>query len=1341
VNALKAKPSSPKKAKLKSKSLAPAYLVGIGASAGGLEALRTLFGAVKHANDMAFVVVQHLAPLYQSRLVELIAHSTSLSVREIRENERPMSGVIYITPPNKDVVMERGMLRLRRPHLKIGPKPSVDLFFQTLAEDRGERAIGIILSGTGSDGSLGIRAIKAAGGMTISQRVSSAKYDGMPKAAKLTGAVDMELTPEQIARELERFKGVRKALDRERASPLPEDPFREILAMVQRESGTDFAQYKPATIRRRIERRIIATHSDSIESYLALLAKQPQEAAALYQDILISVTSFFRDREAFKALERRLLAYLREKRDGSPFRCWVVGCATGEEAYSIAMLVTDIGAKLKKSFALQIFATDLDEQALGVARKGIYSKASLQDLTPGLLERHFKIVEDRYQVHAKLRDAVVFARHNVNQDPPFLNIDLVTCRNVLIYFGADLQDQVFRTLHYALAKGGILFLGKSESVSAIADFFEVDSKPARIFTKLNRRGELPRGLSAQGRNGARAEREAPAARKPAEGTVAHDLYTSMIASFAPDSVVVTEENQVRHIHGQAGQYLSIVSGDPTHNITKLLPPELSLELAILMQKARRDRQFLVGREHELRGDGSTRLVRMSVAPLISDHRKDVLVRFESRVEAAAAPDADPSADLTLKERLERTERDLSATQNHLQTILEEQDTTGEELQSLNEELQSSNEELQSSNEELETANEEMQSANEELTTLNQELNVKSAELQSINQTLQAIQNAIIYPLIVVDRHLKIVSFNPAARYLLRINENDVGHSLKAVPTHIELNRVVAKLEKAIVGGAETSFQLKEADRSFEVQLQLFRGAKDVVQGAVISFVDNSEIMSALDSARLIKSRLSDIMDNTPAMVTMKDTMGVYTYANRRFSELVDVRPEDVLGRTDDELLGSEQSAQLRERDFEVAKIRKAVQSEEKILVAGRQHWWASARFPLLDPKNRVQSVCTISLDITEGVQHRRQLELFKQAVSSATGGIMLLEEAGEDDFRATLVSEELGETLGTPADGLRGKTLRSVLKRLLPVKRGGQIDEVLKQIRSRDAYSVTLGPIALQGAERWIELRSQRLRFKEEAGAHLVITLFDVTQRELDQRTITQQHDELARFSRFSALGEIAAGIAHEINTPLNVVTAKTDFLKKLVALGRIDGEKVVKTAADIDQMAKNISSIVIGLKSLASSESDNYELANVCQIVRDTLKVCEFRLHRFGVDLRLSLPETDVFVECYPVQLSQIIINLINNSVDAISEKQDRWIAVELLDVDPEIRLSVTDCGDGIAPEVAEKIMTPFFTTKREHGTGIGLSLSRTIARRHGGDLALDLHNRHTAFELVLPKRRESTL
>lgn len=1327
----------PKKNGKKKKPADIRFIVGIGSSAGGLEALRGLFGALQDDVPMTFIVVQHLAPSHKSRLVEILAQSTNLKVQEVEDGLQPQNKVIYITPPNADVYFEDGRLRLMEPHLKIGPKPSVDYFFRSLADNFGASAIGIILSGTGSDGAHGVRAIKAAGGFTISQKASTAKYDGMPKAAKHTGAVDLELSPEEIAKELSRFGKISHRMKREKPGLAGEDHFERIFATLERDKGACFTNYKPSTVRRRVERRVIATRCASVEEYANFLRDNPSESNNLFQDILISVTAFFRDPEAFQALEKYIDEKVKSKRNGDYFRCWSVGCATGEEPYSIAILVSEAMERQEKNLNLQIFATDLDEVALDVARRGCYSRGSFDKFPPHLREKYFVAFEEQLQIRTSLRDQIIFARHNVIEDPPFLNTDLVSCRNVLIYFNQNLQEKVFKTLCYSLGKGGILFLGRSEAVSGAAtNLFQVQDKESRVYysTKERSRATLPSGKVS----GFDAAGYMAKTREERSEEAGLELFHAMIASFAPDSLVVDEDHKVKHIFGRANQYLCFPSGEATFTITKLLVSDLGLELSSLLYRVVKNQALVQGKKHELRRDGEIQMVQMSVAPLtVNDEAKQYLISFHSSsARAVANEDRDVfTKGLTPQEQVKELEKELYSVKEQLQSVLEEHQASNEELQSLNEELQSANEELQSSNEELETTNEELQSSNEELTTLNQELNVKSSELQILYNRHQAIQSAIAYPLLIIDDKLNVLDFNPSARHLLRVGDADVGSQLRSVPSPMDLTEVTNAVIKALRDQKNSRFQFHTKDRSFEVQVQVFLGERDAVGGAVVSFIDNTEITMALEEARIMKSRLASIIDNTPAMVSMKDLSGVYIFANNRFCEITGRSLEDVVGCTDDELFGKDVAKQIREKDFEVLKREEALQFEERHEIEGQTRFWTSSKFTLFNTRNRPYSVCTISLDITDRAVRERQLELFRQAIASANSGTVILEDHG-DGMVVSFCSEPFATMLGCQSNQFIGDNLAQFFQRIGMHSKGRPMDDLAAAIESGKETSFTCVAPTENGQELTFEIRSARVDSKTDRHTHVILSIFDVTERLKDQQIILSQQEELSRYARFSALGEIAAGISHEINTPLNVITANTDILKRAVQLSKLTDERVLQSADDIERMAKGISNIVRGLKTVAGIDPGNVEKASMQKLIQDALKICQLRLQRSEIEMRLELPAKDIVVFCYPIQIMQVVVNLVNNSLEAIADSKKPWIKITLEEQGDSVIMTVVDSGSGIDANLTEKIMTPFFSTKKkQNGTGMGLSLSRAIARRHNGDLVLDPTAANTTFRLEITK------
>ncbi|WP_437808556.1 chemotaxis protein CheB [Sorangium sp. So ce1078] len=1318
----------------------PAYVVGIGSSAGGLEALRVLIGGLKAADRMSLVIVQHLAPQHRSRLVEIISHSTSLSVKEVSEGEVLCANTVYVTPPNADVVADGRALLLRPPETKVGPKPSVDLFFKSIAEHYGENAIGIVLSGTGSDGAQGVRAIKAAGGVTICQTAESAKYDGMPRAAKQTGAVDLELGLEEMANQLSKFNELAGRSDQPDASLrqlslTQQDPYHSILSFLEKSSRVNFAQYKQTTVRRRIERRVIATRCESIEAYADYLRVRPEEGRLLFQDILISVTSFFRDEASFRALAAAIAERIERKRTGDSFRAWVVGCATGEEAYSIAILVFETLEKANKQLNVQIFATDIDEQAMSVARKGLYQKALVADIPSRLRSKYFDEQDQSFRIKNYVRDAIVFARHDVAQDPPFLKLDLVSCRNVLIYFNPHLQEHALKTFQFAMDDQGVLFLGKSESTTTVSDLFELTDKNAKIFVRSAKKGDLPRSYSRQEFN-----RESALITKDRQSTTAMDLFNAMVNGFAPDSVLVDDDHRVRHVFGNANRYLNFPKGEPTVSIQKLLPPDVAIEVSALLHRAERSGHAAKGdQRHAFVIDREVRKLQLTVVPLSSDGRTEYIICF-SRAPydpPRSAKVTASSSRLAPEEQIRRLEQELAAAREHLQTIIEEHDTASEELQALNEELQSSNEELQSTNEELETTNEELQSANEELTTLNQEINVKSSELMTLNQRLVAIQNAIAYPLLVIDKNLRLTDYNPASRHLFRISEVDRGQHIRAALAHLNVEPVLEMINESAQERRPMRLQLEVLDRHFEARIELISGSKGEVDGAVVSFVDNTELVHVLTQSRVSKERLSAILDNTPALVTMKDSIGAYVYVNQRFCDVLGRAEKDVIGRTDEELFGPKAGSALRERDFEVLKSRSPTWLEESIHVGGKLRYWLSSKFPLLDERRTAQSVCTIALDITERVLQEQHLKVFKKVVSASNAGLAIL-ESDKGLYRVTFASNEFADKVGGGDAELHGLALDDLLGVVLRDAESPRIADVSEAARQKPLASFTINLAERTGGELWIELRTATVSFGDEEPSYLILLIFDVTQRVQAQRIILSQQEELSKFSKLASLGEIAAGISHEINTPLNVITTKTDLLKRLAERGQLEKERLARAATEIDGMVENITNVISGLKSITRMESEKLRPHNVQELIREAVRVSGFRLQQASVQLSFDLPRDELVIDCYPVQIVQILINLINNAVDAISALRERWIHVEARSSNGKVHVRVIDSGKGIDPALAEKIMTPFFTTKKEeHGTGLGLSLSRNIAQHHRGDLRLVPEHKNTCFELELPQKQ----
>jgi two-component system, chemotaxis family, CheB/CheR fusion protein len=713
-------------------------VVGIGASAGGLEAFQALLPNLPMGANIAYVIVQHLDPSHPSMLGSLLQRSTSMPVNEIKDHQRPEADHVYITPPDRDSTMSNGVLHLRKPASAIGPKPSVDLFFTSLAEDRGNKAVGIILSGTGSDGAHGVRAIKAFGGITIVQAENTARYNGMPRAAIETGHVDLVLPPEQIGQELlSVLKYPHLMLEVPPEEDQTPDDINKIFAMVDQRTGCDFSEYKINTINRRIGRRMALHRFSGLQDYIHYLQKTPEEIDLLLKDILISVTSFFRDADAFHALAKIFPKILEKKQQGDSIRVWVPGCATGEEVYSIAILLSEsLGEQINK-FTIQVFGTDLDQEAINRARRGLFPEATVVDVDKKILECYFIRKDNMVQVTEAVREMIVFAKHDLIKDPPFAHIDLISCRNLLIYFNQSLQNRVVPLFHYVLNPNGFLFLGKSESINQYSDLFSPVSKRWRVFERREVVGTA--GFAFKHRQMPNFQLKAAKIGKKPEMTINDAMRDAVLNTFGQPAVLIDDRLQVVCFRGDTSPFLRPPEGEVNLDILQMARDNVRLDLRTLVHRCSRQGGAEASQPLKVKVNGDEQGVVIHVSPVdVPGAPKGLmLVAFEHlktyqyRERELKLPEgADP--------RVYELEHELVETREKLQTSIEELETTNEELMSLNEELQSANEELQSTNEELETTTEELQSTNEELNTVNDELQAKSGELSATNSDLENI---------------------------------------------------------------------------------------------------------------------------------------------------------------------------------------------------------------------------------------------------------------------------------------------------------------------------------------------------------------------------------------------------------------------------------------------------------------------------------------------------------------------------------------------------------------------------------------------------------------------------
>ena len=818
------------------------YWVVIGASAGGLEALKELLTSLDSNIPAIFIIAQHLDPKHPTILKDLLARVSSMPVELVTTNTEPVANTIYIVSPGHNAQIKHGKIMLT-PAASIGPKPSINLLLNSLAEEAEEKAIAVILSGTGSDGSQGVASIKANSGLIIVQDGKTAKYDSMPNSAVGTGFVDLILPPKKIAEELKSYIQSSGKLITQLSMPQASTSLQKLFKCLLDETGYDFSGYKLKTVQRRIARRMAVHKLSTLEDYVVLLTSSASEVDNLFKDLLISVTDFFRDPEAFKGLEKVIYQLVEKHNVTDQIRVWVAGCANGEEAYSISIWFQKARLALGKEISYQIFATDIDEFALSQARKARFSESQVKNIDADILENYFDHKENIYTVKKNVRDHVVFARQNVVMDPPFSRLDLISCRNVMIYFSTDLQRQVLETFHFALKMKGYLFLGKAESANSVTpELFNVYDKASQIFQRKqtslsNQLDHVSSAVSvSRGRKKREKEHPMPSILKE-KSRLVNQLDQALLDQLIPTAVVIDDDGQVMHIRGDVSRYLLFPQGRIDTNVLSLVRDDLKMDVRALMQKAKSvgvaSTQALFYENSETKNALFLSVQRMSV----EGESQNVYVLSFTQIDLSEAfisgtglvDEKDSMSNQNLR-------KEVSVFKERLQTTVEELETTNEELQSTNEEMQSSNEELQSANEELQTSNEELQSTNEELSTVNEELEVKTFELEQANNDLENMLAMMHEAIVMVDNRLRLQHFTEAASKIFKFRQKDIGQIITTLDLGFEVTNLRQKLLGVIQSGKVHELKTRQKSQQYRIRMSPYK-TDSVSQVGVMIFVN------------------------------------------------------------------------------------------------------------------------------------------------------------------------------------------------------------------------------------------------------------------------------------------------------------------------------------------------------------------------------------------------------------------------------------------------------------------------------------------------------------------------
>jgi two-component system CheB/CheR fusion protein len=839
-------------------------IVGIGASAGGYEAFTKFLEELAVNSGMGFVLVQHLDPTHESRLSELLARTTRLPVIEVKRAVTVEPDHIYVIPPNKNLAIAGGRLKLTPRRKDEVPPMPVDSFLRSLAEDQRQSAIGVIFSGNGSDGTLGMEAIKGADGLTFAQDPKTAKYPGMPSSAIGSGCVDFVLSPEQMARELAklpRHPYIDSPPGDKTADGPPEAnrPLSKIYSMLRSASGVDFSLYKQSTLKRRILRRMAVRRIEKLEEYAHFLQTDPAEVEALFDDALITVTRFFRDPKSLAVLAKKVFpALLKNRPHGLPLRIWVAGCSSGEEAFSLAIRLMEFLGGRAADYPVQVFGTDVSEKAIAKARAGIYRANIALDVSPERLRRFFAPTDDGYRISKAIREGCVFAQQNLGADPPFSNLDLISCQNVLIYFGPELQKRVIPVFHYALKANGFLVLSSAESIGGLSELFTQVDKKQRIYTKSSplARPEVafPAKVFAEDRVLPPTSEPAPA--EPLLPNIEKAAERVLLQHYMPSGVVIDGKMQVLQFRGYTAPYLEHAPGAASLNLLKMVRDELEIPLRAAIARALKQRGPVRQEIAWTKTKDHKRQLKLDVVPFKVPPAKEsfLLVLFEEGrpltpldVKAATPGRGAKAGRPVAKTEVFRLREEIEAARESYQAAIEEQEATNEELKSANEEVQSSNEELQSTNEELETAKEELQSANEELATINDELRQTNLDASRLNNDLINLLASVQIPVVMVDNDLAIRRFTPSAQKFFNLIPTDVGRSLN----DIKVNFDVADLDPMILEVIET-LHLKECqvrDRAghwYSLRIRPYRTKENKIDGAVLALLDIDETKRSLE---------------------------------------------------------------------------------------------------------------------------------------------------------------------------------------------------------------------------------------------------------------------------------------------------------------------------------------------------------------------------------------------------------------------------------------------------------------------------------------------------------------
>ena len=1304
-------------------------VVGVGASAGGLEAFTQLLHALPSDTGMAFVLVQHLAPTHSSALAEILSRATDMPVLEVRDEPTVEPNHVYVIPPDRAIIIVGGVLQLL-PREGSGAHHPIDQFFRALATEQRHQAIGVVLSGTATDGTIGLEEIKAEGGITFAQDVT-AQHEGMPHSAIASGCVDFVLPPDGIARELVRIARHPYIVPESQVADTNKKPdLDQIVQILCHSTGVDFTGYKFNTLYRRIARRMVFRKLDTLADYVQCLRQNPAEIEALYSDILIGVTSFFRDKESFEALKTQVFPRLiqgRSKHD--PVRIWTLGCSTGQEAYSLAMAFTEAAEAVGSQVPFQLFASDLNAAGIEKARAGIYPKDIEQDVSPERLRRFFTEVDGHYRIAKSIRDACVFSHHNVLSDPPFSRVDLISCRNLLIYLEPVLQKKILPTLHYALKPKGCLWLGGSETIGTYRDLFDAQDARHKIYVKKQNSGQghghFPLQVGTRQHGVALRSPFLTGAARPSDGLDLHREADRVLSNkFAPPGVLVSADLDIMQFRGDTGAYLSPSPGKASLNLMKMLREGLLVAVRGAVLRAGKQQTTVREEGLQVRSNDGYHEVAIEVIPIKGQGANDggFLIMFEEpaagRAMATAPRAAEPSGADTDATRLAQ---ELAATREYLQSLIEQQEAANEELQSANEEVQSANEELQSTNEELETSKEEIQSSNEELATVNEELNNRNQESNRINDDLVNLLGSVALPIVMLGPDLRVRRFTPAAEKLLNLVPADKGRPL----TDLKLNLDnLTDLESLLAEVLDTA-SVKERDvrykdgRWYSLRLRPYKTVDNRIDGVVAVLVDVDALKRAQAYSESIVATVRE------PLLVLDENLRVRS-ASDSFFETYRVVPDETIGRLLYDLgNGQWNIPQLRRLLEDVLPQSVQVENfevEHAFESIGTKTMLLNAR-QLVQGSSAAPSILLAIEDITERkraeVQLRQSHDTFYTLIENSPFGLYIIDA----QFRVMKVSAATHNVFRN-VHPLIGRDFEEVLKLLWP-------EESVANLVNRFRHTMATGePFAMpnfcEQRQDIAEVESYDWKIERitlpDGQFGVVCYFYDITERSRAEKLLQEQAAVLAESNRRK--NEFLAMLAHELRNPLAPIRNAAQVLR----LSKDAGEIGQSAAATIERQVSQMVRLVDDLLDVSRINQGKIELRRgpieLASHVHHAVEASRAMYKSMSHDLTVTLPPKPIYLNADSTRLIQVLGNLLNNACKFTEECGRISLTVEEHDGQAVIR--VRDSGIGIAADQIPRIFDMFTQVdtsveRSVNGLGIGLTLVKSLVEMHNGTVEVN--------------------